>query len=340
MAGFFGAPSAVRLRLSGRAVDRSLALQLACQQLFPVLRQAFEDRWATTHAAWCGCVCASSILLDGNEKLVPHGCCFAERGLDGRTAFCCAAGTSPAALQSIVRRRSICCRFMLPACATAGGRGAAFFRRLLFVVVFLSGGIHTHLGCGRWQPRAARTPPAQVRAPEAADCNTCKARSVRACQRGGILCATFGCGIVMPPQRFHVAESLPQVAAYVEHLLRINPGVAAAPLLPVISKAPGTPTVCSSPLPTLLDPASGVVPASGDAAASVRFPGDSRNLTAAPPAGSAGSKRLPAAARIWTTYASSLLLFGSGPELSLMPCIVDQRVLQPSGCGRRGCSWK
>ena len=23
-----------------------------------------------------------------------------------------------------------------------------------------------------------------------------------------------------------------------------------------------------------------------------------------------------------------------------MPCIVDQRVLQPSGCGRRGCSWK
>ncbi|CAK8998090.1 unnamed protein product, partial [Durusdinium trenchii] len=256
----------------GRAVDRSLALQLACQQLFPVLRQAFEDRWVTTHAAWCGCVCASSILLDGNEKLEEH-----------------LLQVHAARLRD--RRRQ------------------------------------------RWQPRAARTPPAQVRAPEAADCNTCKARSVRACQRGGILCATFGCGIVMPPQRFHVAESLPQVAAYVEHLLRINPGVAAAPLLPVISKAPGTPTVCSSPLPTLLDPASGVVPASGDAAASVRFPGDSRNLTAAPPAGSAGSKRLPAAARIWTTSASSLLLFGSGPELSLMPCIVDQRVLQPSGCG-------
>ena len=45
--------------------------------------------------------------------------------------------------------------------------------------------------------------------------------------------------------------------------------MAAAPLLPVISKAPGTPTVCSSPLPTLLDPASGVVPASANAAASV-----------------------------------------------------------------------
>ncbi|CAK9039975.1 Phosphoglycerate kinase, partial [Durusdinium trenchii] len=77
----------------------------------------------------------------------------------------------------------------------------------------------------RWQPRAARTPPAQVWAPEAGDCNTCKARSVRAYQRGGILCATFGCGVVMPPQRFHVAESLPQVAAYVEHLLRINPAL-------------------------------------------------------------------------------------------------------------------
>ena len=47
------------------------------------------------------------------------------------------------------------------------------------------------------------------------------------------------------------------------------PAMAAAPLLPVISKAPGTPTVCSSPLPTLLDPASGVVPASANAAASV-----------------------------------------------------------------------
>ena len=88
MAGFFGAPSAARLRLSGRAVDRSLALQLACQQLFPMLRQAFEDRWVTTHPAWRGPACASSIPLDGNEKLVPHGRCFAERGLDGRTAFC------------------------------------------------------------------------------------------------------------------------------------------------------------------------------------------------------------------------------------------------------------
>ena len=47
------------------------------------------------------------------------------------------------------------------------------------------------------------------------------------------------------------------------------PAVAAVPLLPVISKAPGTPNVCSSPLPTLLDPPSGVVPASGDATASV-----------------------------------------------------------------------
>ena len=40
-----------------------------------------------------------------------------------------AAGTSPVVLQSIVRRRSICCRSMRPACATAGGRGAACFRR-------------------------------------------------------------------------------------------------------------------------------------------------------------------------------------------------------------------
>ena len=154
MAGFFGAPSAVRLRLSGRAVDRSLALQLACQQLFPVLRQAFEDRWVTTHPAWCGPACASSIPLDLMRSSSRMGAASPNAVSMGAPPSVCgprAAGTSPAALQSIVRRRSICCRFMLPACATAGGRGAAFFRRLLFVVVFLSGGIHTHLGGSRVQ---------------------------------------------------------------------------------------------------------------------------------------------------------------------------------------------
>ena len=44
------------------------------------------------------------------------------------------------------------------------------------------------------------------------------------------------------------------------------PAMAAAPLLPVISMAPGTLTVCPSPLPTLLDPPSGVVAASGEVA--------------------------------------------------------------------------
>ena len=132
MAGFFGAPSAVRLRLSGRAVDRSLALQLACQQLFPVLRQAFEDRWVTTHPAWCGPACASSIPLDLMRSSSRMGAASPNAVSMGEPPSVCeprAAGTSPVVLQSIVRRRSICCRSMRPACATAGGRGAACFRR-------------------------------------------------------------------------------------------------------------------------------------------------------------------------------------------------------------------
>ena len=147
MAGFFGAPSAVRLRLSGRAVDRSLALQLACQQLFPVLRQAFEERWVSTHAAWCGPACASSILVDGNEKLVPHGCCFAERGLDGRTAFCLRAPRRGHITCGIAEHRAQEEHLLQVHAARLRDRRrqrCGLFSSLLFLVVFWSAGLHAH----------------------------------------------------------------------------------------------------------------------------------------------------------------------------------------------------
>ena len=188
--------SSLPLRLTGRAALRRASVQSMLQRCAPHLRQWFEHRWVASHSEWCGSQCAAAIILDGNEKLAPYGCCCATRGPRGDLRFC----------QRAPRRGRLTCSLpehrvqdlALQNMHAARLQGRRFLR---------------------WLPRRCRD---ATWSSSAADCNTAKTASARAYHRGGILCATFHCGVVTAPRRFHVAESLPQVAAYLEHLLRCN----------------------------------------------------------------------------------------------------------------------
>ena len=84
------APGADRLRLrfTGRAAVRRTAVQEALTALHPHMLAAFQLRWVTTHADWCSAGCSHMVLLDGNEKLAPKGCCCVVAGAGADVVFC------------------------------------------------------------------------------------------------------------------------------------------------------------------------------------------------------------------------------------------------------------
>ena len=188
------------LKLTGRQSTRRAVLNKVLLATTPVLRDLVEQTWVRSHDSWCSHVCAQFLQIDGNEKLAAHGCqCVLHHDEDGTAVMCFACP----------RRGKMTCS--LPAHQAQ--------EQALQAVVSERG----RRGRPRLRRRAFRSAQAASAWGTQTTCNTLKTTgSQQAMKRGGVLCACFPCGVLVPPRRFHVAESLPQVAKYVEYLLRVN----------------------------------------------------------------------------------------------------------------------
>lgn len=86
------ASTRIRLKFTGRNDTKLRALYETLPRLTGVLRAAMDMRWLANHATICpgGLECASVLILDGNEKLCPHGCNYVETPASARQApvFC------------------------------------------------------------------------------------------------------------------------------------------------------------------------------------------------------------------------------------------------------------
>ena len=172
------------------------------QSIHATLVAEMELMWVAEHDRICNSRCAAVMIGDGNCKLRPRGC---------------------PCLQDDAHSRSLAARISLPFCTNRPRPGcwtcAEPAHRAHEEALRQSA---VERSAQRQQVARFRT--RGLRRNQDLGCNTSKdSQAVQAFRVGGVFAASFLCGILAPPLRFYISESLTQVAAYVTRLVYSNP---------------------------------------------------------------------------------------------------------------------
>ncbi len=180
-----------------RAACRAV-VEATIRRLRPALRAEHDDHWVTRHADFCSAKCARVMIGDGNAKLRPRGCACAT---DPTTS---ATDPEPRFCDRLPRKGCLTCN--LP--DHEAQENALRAER------------HHHHKKTRHQKRGKKR--GVIRSLHTA-CHTRKTSdTLRAFRAGGVIAASFVCGVVAAPQRFYISESLRQVMAYFQRMRRLN----------------------------------------------------------------------------------------------------------------------